>query len=51
MTLLSRLGSYLDRLTTAREYGDLLALSDRELQARGYDRDRLIRAFISGNGV
>ena len=34
--------------TNARRYEVLFAMSDAELSARGFDRENLVRGFISG---
>ena len=41
---------FLHAFTRAERYTHLFSLSDRQLAARGYDRDGLTRSFISGIG-
>ena len=39
---------FLHAFTNADRYTRLFSLSDRQLAARGYDRDGLTRSYISG---
>ncbi len=47
---MSEFTAFFDRLAEAKRMAYLFSLSDRELAARGFDREGLKRQFISGLG-